>query len=98
MGATATTLAFTRPEEKLGFLALKSGSKLGKGKIRVVATSGKHRAEADVWLEVRSPNVPVTRLTRGTVAPGETWKADAQGLRARGHADRRRSRCRRCRR
>ena len=31
VGATSTTLTFTKPEEKLGFLALKSGSKLGQG-------------------------------------------------------------------
>jgi uncharacterized protein YfaS (alpha-2-macroglobulin family) len=80
VGAKSTSLNFARPEEKLGFLALKSGSRLGQGKIRIIATSGKHRAEADVWLEVRSPNVPVTRLTRGTIAAGETWKADIKGF------------------
>jgi uncharacterized protein YfaS (alpha-2-macroglobulin family) len=79
-GAKSTTLAFGKPEEKLGFLALKSGSKLGTGKIRVVATSGAHRAEAEIWLEVRSPNVAATRLTRGTIPAGDTWKATVQGF------------------
>ncbi|HEU4781009.1 MAG TPA: MG2 domain-containing protein, partial [Steroidobacteraceae bacterium] len=72
----ATQIAFTRPEEKLGFLTLRSGSQLGKGKIRVIATSGKFRAEHDVWLEVRSPNVPSSRFQRATLAPGESWKGD----------------------
>ena len=79
-GAKSTALTFTRPEEKLGFLALKSGSKLGAGKIHVVAVSGKHHAEADIWLEVRSPNVPATRLVRGAINPGDTWKSSIQGF------------------
>ena len=79
-GAKATNVSFSKPAEKLGFLALKSGSKLGSGKIHVVATSGKHRAEADIWLEVRSPNVPATRLVRGTLNPGDTWKSDIKGF------------------
>lgn len=80
VGAKSTTLTFSKPEEKLGFLALESGGRLGQGRIRVVAVSGKHRAEADIWLEVRSPNVPVTRLTRGSVDPGDTWKAEIKGF------------------
>jgi uncharacterized protein YfaS (alpha-2-macroglobulin family) len=71
-----TQIAFTRPEEKLGFLTLRSGSKLGAGKIRVIATSGKFRAESDVWLEVRTPNVPSSRFQRATLAPGASWKGD----------------------
>jgi alpha-2-macroglobulin len=74
VGAPSTTLAFTRPEEKLGFLTLKSGSALGKGKIRVIATSGKYKAVSDTWLEVRTPNVPVTRFQRYNLTPNESWK------------------------
>jgi uncharacterized protein YfaS (alpha-2-macroglobulin family) len=74
LGAPGTTMAFTRPEEKLGFVSLRSRSQLGKGKIKVIATSGKYRAESEVWLEVRTPNVPSSRLQRAVLAPGETWK------------------------
>jgi len=76
----STTLTFSKPEEKLGFLALRSQDRLGKGKIHVVAVSGKHRAEADVWLEVRSPNPPVTRITRGTLPAGESWNTELRGF------------------
>jgi uncharacterized protein YfaS (alpha-2-macroglobulin family) len=74
VGSPTTTLVFTKPEEKLGFLQLKSGSMLGKGKIHVVATSGKYKAESDVWLEVRTPNAPQTRFERANIAPGDIWK------------------------
>jgi alpha-2-macroglobulin len=75
--ATAgTTLAFTRPEEKLGFLALRAGSQLGKGKIKVIATSGRFRAESEVWLEIRTPNAAASRFQRGVVEPGASWHAN----------------------
>jgi uncharacterized protein YfaS (alpha-2-macroglobulin family) len=80
VGAKSTTVRFTKAEEQLGFLTLRSGSRLGPGRIRVMAGSGRHRAEAEIWLEVRSPNVPVTRLTRGSIGAGETWKADIRGF------------------
>jgi uncharacterized protein YfaS (alpha-2-macroglobulin family) len=75
-----TTLTFSRPEEKLGFLALKAGSRLGKGKVKVIATSGKHRAESEVWLEVRTPSTPASRFQRAVIAPGESWKTDLRSF------------------
>jgi uncharacterized protein YfaS (alpha-2-macroglobulin family) len=80
VGESATTLAFTRPEEKLGFLTLKSGPRLGKGRIHIVATSGKFRAESEVWLEVRTPNVPQTRYERATLAPGANFSSSLKGF------------------
>jgi uncharacterized protein YfaS (alpha-2-macroglobulin family) len=80
VGSPSTTISFTRPEEKLGFLAVKSGSKLGKGRIRVIATSGRYRAESEVWLEVRTPNVPQTRFERATLAPGASWNSTLKGF------------------
>jgi uncharacterized protein YfaS (alpha-2-macroglobulin family) len=73
-------LTFDKPGEKLAFLSIKSGSRLGRGRIRVTAVSGRHRAEAEIWLEVRSPNAPVTRLTRGTIAAGQAWKTELKGF------------------
>ncbi len=74
VGDAVAQLTFTKPEEKLGFLTLRSGTLLGRGKITVVATSGKHRAVSDVWLEVRAPNTPSSRFQRANVAPGDSWK------------------------
>ncbi|HEX6637180.1 MAG TPA: MG2 domain-containing protein [Steroidobacteraceae bacterium] len=79
-GTARTTLAFSRPEEKLGFLALKAGSQLGKGRIKVIATSGKHRAESEVWLEIRTPNAPASRFQRGVIEPGASWSADLRSF------------------
>lgn len=75
-----TTLAFSRPEEKLGILSLRAGSRLGKGKIKVIATSGKFRAESDVWLEIRTPNAASSRFQRGVIEPGASWRADLRSF------------------
>ena len=75
VGAPTAEIEFSKPEEKLGFLQLKSGTLLGKGKIRVIATSGKFRAESDVWLEVRTPNTAQARFQRATIAAGDSWKS-----------------------
>lgn len=69
-------VAFTQPDEKLGMLKLKSSSRLGKGKLRIIATSGKHQAQAEVFLEIRSPNPPSTRYQRKALMPGESWEAE----------------------
>ncbi|HEV7608850.1 MAG TPA: MG2 domain-containing protein [Steroidobacteraceae bacterium] len=78
--APSNIVTFTQPEEKLGFFTLHSGSQLGKGKIRVIASSGKYHAESDVWLEVRAPNVASSRFQRATLAPGESWKPSLAGF------------------
>jgi hypothetical protein len=73
VGSASTTLTFKRPEEQLGSLKLRSGARLGSGKIRVVATSGKYSAASDVYLEVRSPNPSTTIVQRAVVEPGQSW-------------------------
>jgi uncharacterized protein YfaS (alpha-2-macroglobulin family) len=83
VGNAATQIEFARPEEKLGLLTLRSGPSLGKGKIRVVATSGKYRAVSDVWLEVRTRNVPSSRFQRATCARGTSSSSASRMARSR---------------
>src|SRR5262249_28789700 len=75
-GGDSVKVAFARPGEKLGMLRLKSAPRLGKGRLKFVATSGQHRAQAEVFLEVRSPNPATTRVLRKTLAPGDSWEAN----------------------
>jgi alpha-2-macroglobulin len=73
-GSDTVAVSFAKPEEKLGTLRLKTAARLGKGRLKFTAVSGKHRAQADVALEVRSSNPPATRYQRKALAPGETWE------------------------
>lgn len=74
VGGNTVKVAFAQPEEKLGLLRLKTAPRLGKGRLNFIATSGTHRAQAEVFLEVRSPNPMTTRLQRKTLPPGESWE------------------------
>ncbi len=46
---------------------------LGIGTIKVIAKSGKHVAEYDVELDVRTPNPRITKVVDGLIEPGQTW-------------------------
>lgn len=74
IGGNSIKVAFARPEEKIGMLRLRTASRLGKGKLTFVATAGQHRARAEIFLDVRSPNPATTRAERKALAPGETWE------------------------
>ncbi|HEU4603558.1 MAG TPA: alpha-2-macroglobulin family protein, partial [Steroidobacteraceae bacterium] len=76
VGDAATTVDFTRPEERLAMLRLKSKARVGRGTIKFVATSGEHRAEAQIDLEVRSPNAPTTERTQRVLEAGQEWTTD----------------------
>jgi uncharacterized protein YfaS (alpha-2-macroglobulin family) len=74
VGGNTVKINFAKPEEKMGLLRIKSGARLGKGRLQFVATSDAHRAQAEVFLEVRSPNPVSTRAQRKALQPGETWE------------------------
>lgn len=76
MDKNSVTVTFSQPDEKLGLLKLKSGARLGKGKLKFIATSGKHQAQAEVFLEIRSPNPVSTRHQRKALMAGEVWETD----------------------
>lgn len=74
IGSDTVNVTFTRPDEKLGFVKLKTQSGVGKGAVSCIATSGAHQAKATVYLDIRSPNPPVARHATKALAPGETWE------------------------
>ncbi|HXV60299.1 MAG TPA: MG2 domain-containing protein [Vicinamibacteria bacterium] len=73
-GASFTNVAFSEPDEKLGFVRLRARSDLGMSTIRFSASGGGHRAEAEVNLEIRSPNPPSTRTERKLLEAGESFE------------------------
>jgi len=74
VGGNTAKLSFAKPEEKTGLLRIKAGARLGRGRLVFTATSGPHRARAEVHLEVRSPNPASTRVQRKALQPGESWQ------------------------
>jgi uncharacterized protein YfaS (alpha-2-macroglobulin family) len=80
-------LSFDKPGDKLGFIKLKVADRLGKGHIKLTASSGKHQTTTEVNLDIRSANPTTTETTRITVEPGKEWHADIipHGLKGTNH-------------
>lgn len=74
VGAASVKVVFERPEEKLGLLRLRTQGRLGKGEVKFAATSGPHRAEGSITIDVRSSNPPTSRFQTRVLQPGETWR------------------------
>jgi uncharacterized protein YfaS (alpha-2-macroglobulin family) len=68
-----TTLQFNATGEQVALLRIKTAPRLGQGKIKFTATSGKHRATAEINLTVRTPNPPSVISESKALQPGETW-------------------------
>lgn len=73
-GSDRVTVSFDRPGDKVGLLKVKAAPRVGKSHIRFIATSGKQRAQADVFIEVRSPNPPTTNSVTTTLKAGGRWQ------------------------
>src|SRR5262249_42489068 len=47
--------------------------RIGKGRVAFVATSGQHRARAEIYIDVRSSNPATVEFQQKTLQPGEAW-------------------------
>ena len=74
VGNKRIKLHFDGPGDKLGVLRLKTGDKLGKAKLHFSASSGKHKSETTVYIDVRSANPLTTRIVSHKLEPGESWQ------------------------
>ncbi len=73
VGERSVHVKFERPEEQLGVLHLRTAMKLGRSRVRFLATSGAFRAEGEIFIEVRSSNPATTRHERRMLQPGDSW-------------------------
>ena len=72
------TIKFEEMGDKMAYFDLTVSEKTGIGKVKVIATSGKYKAEYNVELDVRLPNPRITKIIDGVVEPGQTWTSDYQ--------------------
>ncbi|MCK5725241.1 MAG: hypothetical protein KAH22_00295 [Thiotrichaceae bacterium] len=54
-----TTVHFDKVGDKLGFIRIKTGSKTGKSKLTITATSGQYQSSSEIFIDIRHPN-PLT--------------------------------------
>ena len=73
-GGNSQQLSFGSSGDKLANFSLKVKPYLGKGHVKLVATSGRLRAEYETDIEVRMPNPPTSQVISKAIAPGESWQ------------------------
>ena len=73
VNAAGSSLAFNGTGEQTVYLDAKVKMAAGIGNIKLVAASGKTKAEYETEIDVRNPNPVVTQVTESTLQPGQSW-------------------------
>ena len=76
VGNPRETVVFDGADERMARLQIRAGDRPGQGLLRFRADAGEHEAEAEIALNVRSPNPETTNQVRTQIAPRERWSAD----------------------
>jgi len=85
VGDSKIKVKFSKLGEKIAFIKLKAANKDGKTHLHFTAVSDsnpEHKAEVDVYLDIRRANQETTRTVTKVIEAGESWsqQADAFGL------------------
>jgi len=73
VGETEKNITFNEIGDKVVKFNLKVASKLGIGKVKVIATSGRNEATHETELNVRNPNPPMTLVTEIALKAKQKW-------------------------
>jgi len=76
VGSKTNQLHFSKNGEKMSYFRLKVKGNTGVGKIKVRAGSGTEKASYEAEVQVRNPNLKVTRQQGQLVKGGESWKTE----------------------
>ncbi len=70
-GNSSQQLRFTDTGDQVINFELEVASAIGKGSVRVIATSGREQASYDIEIDVRNPNPPISRFTETLLEAGK---------------------------
>jgi alpha-2-macroglobulin len=75
-------LHFTKPGDAITSLRLKVNDRLGKGRIKIMATSGDENASQEIFIDSRPANPPTLVWQTKLLAPKEEWQVplEAHGM------------------
>jgi len=74
--ARVKKVSFLQQGDQMVDFDLKTASKLGVARVKVIATCGKLVSEYDVEMDVRASNPPVTTYVSGGAESGKNWETD----------------------
>jgi len=73
LDGTSKPITFKETGDEVVTFKLKVNSKLGIGKVKIVATSGSEKANYDIEIDVRNPNPKVINVVESVIEVGKTW-------------------------
>ena len=79
-GPASQTLNFNQPGEQIVYFDVKVKSDVGLGKVKLVASSGKEKADYDVELDIRNPNPYITNVSSQILSAGRQWTATVTAI------------------
>lgn len=74
----AATLNFSEPGDAIASLQLKVNDRLGKGRVKITATSGNETATQEIYIDSRAANPPTSLWQSKLLQPGEVWQSPLQ--------------------
>ena len=69
------SINFTAEGEEVVYFDLEVSEKIGIGKVKVIAQSGKEKAVYDIEIDVRLPNPRITNIVDAVIEPGDSWES-----------------------
>lgn len=72
-GETKRSIKFDKIGDEVINFKMKVANRLGIGKVKIIARSGKEKAVHEIELDVRSPNPEVHDVQQIVIEPGKTW-------------------------
>jgi uncharacterized protein YfaS (alpha-2-macroglobulin family) len=80
VGNGSQSVSFSSTGEQMLYFDVMVKPNTGVGKVKLLASSGKEKADYEVELDIRNPNPPVTNVTEMVLAPGQQWKTTASPI------------------
>ncbi len=80
IGEKSKMVKFTQPGDELVTFNLKVKSKLGIASVKILASSGKEKAETNIELDVRNPNAKVVQVIDTVLEVGQNWQTNYKPL------------------
>ncbi len=80
VGSPSQSVSFSATGEQMVYFDVLVNSAVGIGKVKLLATSGKEKADYSIELDIRNANPPVTSVSEITLAPGQQWKTTSSPI------------------
>ncbi len=77
-GESIRKVAFTQTGDQVVHFELDVTPSIGIGAVKVKVSSGKERAEYDIEIDVRNPNLPGSWFSGKVLEPGQQWSMEYQ--------------------